>query len=300
MTEWWQQAYPGGPMVAVRGFPRPLHPPDAKGYPASVNGSDVEAYKRTCSRAGRWRWVKFDQAFSNGFSHGKPPGNVGESGIEGVQRQQKMQATGYVGRDTFNLLRSIRIPAGLPHAGEAAMDARSVELINAAWDRFGGEEPKASKGESTASLRLANAIGEIGYVEGSGNQTKYGAWYGMDGVPWCAIFVSWCDQTSGRPSSSFEQGSAYSYVPYIVDDARHGYNGLWLVSSPKPGDLVCYDWSRDGEHDHVGIFESGSPGGFYAIEGNTSPADNSNGGQVMRRSRSTGDAAILFVRVGEP
>src|SRR4029077_390216 len=117
----------------------------------------VEAYKRTVSRAGRWQWQAFDQAYSNAFSHGKPGGNVGESGVAGVQRQAKIQPTGYVGQETFNLLRSILIPEGLQHAGEHAMDARSVELINAAFDRFGGKEPSPG-GTSAAEARLKKAI----------------------------------------------------------------------------------------------------------------------------------------------
>ena len=129
-------------MVAVKGFPRALYPPDAAGHTPSVDGSDVEAYKRTVSRAGRWHWTQFDQAFSNSFSHGKS-GNVGESGVAGVQRQQNISPdSGFIGQDTFNLLRSIRIPEGLPNAGAPAMDAFSVDLINAAYDRFQKPEPK--------------------------------------------------------------------------------------------------------------------------------------------------------------
>ena len=300
---WWQQAYPGGPMVAVKGFPRPLYPPDASGHPDSVDGSDVEAYKRTVSRAGRWDWQAFDQAFSNAFSHGKAGGNVGDSGIAGVQRQGKIQATGFVGRETFNLLRSIRIPEGLPHAGDPAMDARSVELINAAFNRFGGEEPSGG-GESSAKARLAKAQAQIGVKESpaNSNEQKYGAWYGANGQPWCAMFVTWCDQLGEAPAEAFVRGSRYAYVPYIVNDARLGKYGLSLTSSPKPGDLVCYDWGRDGEHDHVGLFESGSASSWQAVEGNTSPSNSgsqSNGGQVCRRSRSKSDAAVLFVRVAE-
>jgi CHAP domain-containing protein len=302
-VSWWEQPYPGGPMVAIKGFPRPLYPPDAApGHKPSVDGSDVEAYKRTISRAGRWRWQPFDQTYSNAFSHGKT-GMVGESGVAGVQRQAKIQATGWVGKETFNLLRSIVIPHPLPHAGAHAMDARAVELINAAWDRFGGEEPAGGKGETSASLRLAAAIRELGYVEGANNDNKYGRWYGMNHQPYCAIFASWCDQTSGSPTDSFNQGVAYAYVPYIIADARLGYYGLSITSSPRPGDLVCYDWSRDGEYDHVGIFESGNNSSWTDIEGNTSPDNNgnqSNGGGVYRRQRSTADAAIVFVRVAEP
>jgi hypothetical protein len=291
-------------MVAVRGFPRPLYPPDAKskGHQPSVDGSDVEGYKRTVSRAGRWEWQAFDQAFSNGFSHGLAGGNVPDTGIAGIQRQGGISPdTGYVGEKTFNLLRSIIIPEGLPHAGEYAMDARSVELVNAAWDRFKGKEPPPPTQSSAALKRLQKATTQIGVKESpdNSNQCKFTEWYGMIG-PWCAMFVTWSDQLSGSPTSSFKKGSRYAYVPFIVTDARLGANGLALTSSPKPGDLVCYDWGWDGEFDHIGIFESGSPSSFKAIEGNTSNSNNSNGGEVMRRTRSKSEADILFVRVREP
>jgi hypothetical protein len=85
---WYEKGYPGGPMVAVKGFPRPLYPLSAAPtYQPSVDGSDVEAYKRTISRAGRWVWQAFDQAYSNGFANGKGP-NVIDTGVAGVQRQQ--------------------------------------------------------------------------------------------------------------------------------------------------------------------------------------------------------------------
>ncbi len=306
MKQWWETGYPGGPMVAVRGFPRPCYPPDAApGRKPSAPGSDIEAYKRTISRAGRWKWQAFDQAFSNAFSHGKAGGNVGESGVAGVQRQQQIQPTGFIGQETFNLLRSIRIPQGLPHAGEAAMDARSVELINAAWDRFGGAEQPEPQAGSAAQARLATAKNEIGNKESPANSnlTKYGDWYRMNGVPWCAIFCTWADQTGRDPySDSFARGSQWSYVPYIVDDARNGRNGLTITSGPKPGDLVCFDWQRDGEFDHIGIVLTSPDGNgdFETVEGNTSTSDNSNGGQVMQRTRNKNGQGTVFVRVAEP
>ena len=39
---------------------------------------------------------------------------------------------------------------------------------------------------------VAVAIQEIGYQEGAGNVTKYGAFTGADGLAWCHSFVSWC------------------------------------------------------------------------------------------------------------
>lgn len=304
--DWWEQPYPGGKMVAVKGFPRPLYPPDAApGHHPSGNAPDVEAYKRTVSRAGRWKWQAFDQAYSNGFAHGKS-GNVSETGVAGVQRQANIQPTGFVGLTTFNLLRSIRIPDGLPHAGEAAMDARSVELVNAAWDRFGGQEAPDPESGPSAQARLSQAKREVGQGESqpSSNMTTYGQWYGQNGQPWCAMFCTWADQTSGKATASMQRGSFYAYVPYIVSDARLCLRGLSLTSTPKPGDLVCYDWAGDGEYDHIGIVETApdAQGNFAAIEGNTSPDNSgsqSNGGQVCRRIRNRHSQGTLFVRVRE-
>ena len=35
MSEWWERAYAGAPMVKVAGFPRPLYPPDASSSTAN-------------------------------------------------------------------------------------------------------------------------------------------------------------------------------------------------------------------------------------------------------------------------
>jgi hypothetical protein len=302
MSEWWQNPYPGGPMVRVAGFPRPLYPSDAAGYPASVPGPDVQAYKRVVSRAGRWQFGTFNQTYTSEFAHGKS-GNVNDTGIAGIQRQQHLDATGYLGKTTFNTLRSIIIPPGLPHEGEYAMDDYAASLINQAWDAYGGTEPPPPPASTVRQMALATAITQIGTVESppGSNMQPYGVWYGMNGVPWCALFASWCFEYSGNGSPSFKAGSYYSYVPYVVADARNALNGLKTTDSPIPGDLVCYDWAGDTIYDHVGIFEKWVDSNiFSAIEGNTSDADNSNGGQVMRRQRSKTGQATVFVRVAEP
>lgn len=139
---------------------------------------------------------------------------------------------------------------------------------------------------------LVAAHSQIGVKESpaGSNRQKYGAWYGMNGVPWCAIFASWCYHQAG---SSLH----YAYVPYVVADARAGRNGLRVVEVPQPGDLVCYDWDG-GLADHMGLFEARiGPSTFTAVEGNTSVSNDSNGGQVMRRSR-TGSMVQAYVRVG--
>src|SRR5215472_7177388 len=307
MAKWYEVAYPGAPMVKVDGFPRPLYPPDAKnkGKTPSMPGDDVIAYKRTVARAGRWPWQPFDSDFNNKFSHGSS-GNVADTGVAGIQRQQDLDDTGWIGTKTFNTLRSIKIPEGLPNAGQMAMDARSVELINQAFAKFKGSEPPPpetpAQGKTLRVLALENAITQIGIKESppDSNQVKYTDWYNMVG-PWCAMFCTWSFETKGD-SPAFIKGQRYAYVPYVVADARSKKNGLQTTDDPIPGDLVCFDWDFNGEYDHIGIFEKWTSGTqvFNCIEGNTSTSSNSNGGEVMRRSRNRSSQGTVFVRVKEP
>jgi len=49
---------------------------------------------------------------------------------------------------------------------------------------------------------LNEAESHIGYVETPNNRTKFGKWYGLDGKPWCAMFVSYCMNQAGAPLPS--------------------------------------------------------------------------------------------------
>jgi len=279
-------------------FTRPLYPPDAraKGKTPSIDGKDVEAVKRAVSRSGHWPWQDFDDSFSNRFSHGAGP-NASENGLAGLQRQNNGDATGWMGEWTYNLIRSARVPPGLPHAGEPILDGVAVELL----EQFRREWTGGATLRETA-LQLAAA--DIGYTESppGTNGNQYGAWYGFNYEPWCAMAVTYWYEHAG-PSPSFVRGERYAYCPYLVADARAGKHGLATTTAPIPGDLVVYDWGRDGVFDHVGLFEYGSSFSWSAIEANTSPdsgGDQSNGGMVCRKQRSASDANVVFVRVAEP
>jgi CHAP domain len=291
-------------VVRPERFPRPLYPPDAntKGKTPSPNGPDAEAYKRAMWRGGRWPGPasNFDRTFSNAFSHGKS-GNVSESGIAGFQRQTGLDDSGWIGQQTFEKICASRIPGGLPNAGQPLLDVQAQNLLAEAYTMFGGADPIPSK-KTTREKALAGAIRHLGYKEypPGTNNTKFGEWYGVNYQPWCAIFATYCFEIEAGGSPSFQRGVKYAYVPYMVQDARAKRNGLSIPNSPLPGDIVAFDWGRDGTYDHVGIFEKwagSSPSSFTAIEGNTSTSSNSNGGSVMRRSRDTRNQATVFIRV---
>jgi len=143
-----------------------------------------------------------------------------------------------------------------------------------------GDEPLRVRALKQARRHL----GEKESPAGSNHVPWASDWYGVIG-PWCAMAVTRWYVDAG--SKALERGHRYAYVPYIVHDARAGANNLTLRVKPSPGDLVCYDWDRDGVADHVGLFEGwmGGASSFRAIEGNTSVGDDSNGGEVMRRTR---------------
>jgi len=139
------------------------------------------------------------------------------------------------------------------------------------------------------------AIKEIGVTEKpkNSNNTKYGAWFGLQNLPWCAIFVSWCYATAGKPlpNIGFAKGFAGCQTGYDYF-RRKG----WLITDPQEGDIVLFDWNGDSRYDHTGLFVKWvDTVHFETIEGNTSLTNQSNGGQVMRRIRTNKN--VLFARV---
>lgn len=128
---------------------------------------------------------------------------------------------------------------------------------------------------------------EPGTVFGRWYAEKTGdSYYGTSGVPYCAMFASYCLDWADVSAS----GMPGAYVPWILsansDDGR-------LVSNEdaQPGDLVMFDWHGDGVADHIGIVEVNHPddGWMQTIEGNTSSGNGgsqSNGGGVYRRARN--------------
>jgi hypothetical protein len=127
------------------------------------------------------------------------------------------------------------------------------------------------------------------------NKTKYGKWFGFDGVAWCGMFVSWCYAQAGfpLPKIGFTKGFAgcQTAVAYFKKNNQ-------ITNTPAPGDIVFFDWNRDGRFDHTGIFVRWiNNKEFETIEGNTAVGNDSNGGTVMRRKRDKTKATIIFVNV---
>lgn len=147
----------------------------------------------------------------------------------------------------------------------------------------------------TANQFIAKAASQIGVTEypPNSNKVKYAEWYGMNGQPWCDMFVSWCADQIG----ALDIVGKYAYTPSHAQFFKN--KGQWLDRSekPQPGDLVFF--SNSERICHVGIVETrnGSTS-ITTIEGNTSAGNNANGGAVMRRNRTYGSVGSNWWIVG--
>ena len=133
---------------------------------------------------------------------------------------------------------------------------------------------------------------EIGYQEGANNSNKFAKIAGhANNQPWCATFIRACfikgKETKAIPDTA--------YCPYIESWARE-HNRIIPIQELRRGDLVLFDFSRDGKADHVGLathdFNAASPNLVRTIEGNTSDKSPTNGDSVARKNR-----AVSIVRV---
>ena len=134
---------------------------------------------------------------------------------------------------------------------------------------------------------------EVGNAESpaNSNKTKYGKWFGMDGVAWCAIFVSWCYNKAGATLDAITNKNGFAGCQAA---ATYYIKKKSVTTKPQAGDIVFFDWNGDKRYDHGGIFvEWISKTEFTTIEGNTSDTNQSNGGTVMQKKRKNKN--VLFV-----
>jgi hypothetical protein len=110
-------------------------------------------------------------------------------------------------------------------------------------------------------------------------RTQFGRWFGADGEPWCAIFLSYCFKVGagvvlcGGVDGAGVTPNGCAYVPTLerwLRDTAH-----W-VAKPTAGDIAIFNWDG-GPADHAGIVERNlGDGSFASIEGNSD-------GRVARR-----------------
>ncbi len=221
------------------------------------------------------------------------------SGPDVLKIQEKLDALGYApgpldgfyGVATASAVTAFQLASGLDPDGIVGKATRAA-LRKAKPGAVGVGEARVIEPGEVGQKALAESLRHIGVKESpaNSNRTPFGKWFGVDGVPWCNMFVSYCFSVGaayticGGYSGAGVNAKGCAYVP--TTEAWLRATGMWIGrSTPAPGDIAIYNWDG-GVPDHIGIVESYLGGGkFNAIEGNTSVGNDSNGGIVMRRLR---------------
>lgn len=112
------------------------------------------------------------------------------------------------------------------------------------------------------------AKGEVGIQDPQENDnTKYGVWYGSNGVPWCAIFASWCANQAGILTESANAPAPRVRKAASVDAMRSWYrNNNRLATANASADVKAGDLAFFASH--VGIVVSVSGSTIVLVEGN--------------------------------
>lgn len=115
------------------------------------------------------------------------------------------------------------------------------------------------------------ALTQVGNVGGQ----PYWTWYGYNyRVEWCAIFVSWCAEQCGY----IDAGLLPRFEGVRPGAEWFKDRGQWQGRdyTPRPGDIIFFDWEGDGLADHVGIVKRCENGVVSTVEGNSGDACREN------------------------
>jgi hypothetical protein len=165
--------------------------------------------------------------------------------------------------------------------------------------------PPAHPGrEPPGELALAWMVKRLGQKEhpAGSNRCDVTREFGLVG-PWCMMAVSLGFKHGAnlilgddRPHPwGYWDGRGFAFVPAFEAWAKT--RGYWIGrGTPHRGDVVCFGFGHR-EPVHVGIVAHYDGGGqFRSVEGNTGVGSDSNGGEMMRRSRYVSQV-VGFARV---
>lgn len=124
---------------------------------------------------------------------------------------------------------------------------------------------------------LYSQLGSTGTILGDYADAgmSYAKWYESswsDDTAWCGCFLSWgLEQTAVRIQISTNDwylrfADVENAVAFFQD--TDGWKDHDM--SPRPGDIIFFDWDKDGKPNHVGAVLAVNDGYVHTIEGNSS------------------------------
>lgn len=130
------------------------------------------------------------------------------------------------------------------------------------------------------------ALAEEGTRESGTNNVKYNTWFYGHAVSggdyaWCAVFVAWCANQAGVPTSVIPKEAGVSGLKtFFENQKRFVYKGKGYI--PKAGDIMI---QKSAGASHTGIVTGSDGTNFSTIEGNASD-------MVKQRTYSLNDSKL--------
>ncbi|WP_375490386.1 CHAP domain-containing protein [uncultured Jatrophihabitans sp.] len=150
-------------------------------------------------------------------------------------------------------------PKHAPQGWEAVVAA----LHGGRIERTEHSAPKGASRRAEAVVKLAKTQHtEETYYD----RTKYGAWFGDNGVAWCGIYVSWVFAHAGTPLPPIDGPRGFDSVSNAIKYASAHHQ---LEGEPHVGDIFLY---KDGQHTGI-VTKVNADGSFQTSEGNAGPGD---------------------------
>jgi len=86
------------------------------------------------------------------------------------------------------------------------------------------------------------ARAEIGTKESpkNSNKTKYGKWFGLDGLAWCGMFVSWCYAMRGKPLPNIGYSKGFAGCQTAVAYFRKNKRIVSYLASHRQNSSECH------------------------------------------------------------
>lgn len=115
------------------------------------------------------------------------------------------------------------------------------------------------------------------------NRTKYGEAFGLNGYPWCVMFLWWVFREAGEEDAILKTGSCGTLLRW------YRARGLTVpTDQAKPGDIAMLSFSADPAPEHCGLVVEAGNGWIRTVEGNTcltAEGSQGNGGIVAMKTR---------------
>jgi len=150
---------------------------------------------------------------------------------------------------------------------------------------------------AAAVIKNATTYANDCYREVGDNKTIFGLQYGMNGQPWCGMFISSCFDEAGLVklvAAQSEKGFASCSIAlkWFTDRKQ-----IVPVDEARAGDIVFFHFGSGTRANHVGIVIENRPDKNYMItcEGNTSDPKGSqrDGDGVYVKTRKYGPVVAV-------